>query len=114
MVKVLGVRLSPVGDDVVVSYKAQRSKKTRFASEVIVSMKDGKKLKKSLDVDLMKWDNGKPITWSDWEKGIGYEKWYKFGIGTLVGRIKEITIRINDEEIHFVPSDNDNCFVRVE
>lgn len=40
MVKVLGVRLSPVGDDVVVSYKAQRGKKTIFASEVIVSMKD--------------------------------------------------------------------------
>ena len=114
MVKVLEeVLLSKYGDDVRVGYKAERGKKTKFGSEVIVLMKDGRRLSKSLEVDLMKWQNGTPITWKDWERGIGYEEWYKFGIGSLVGKIKEIILRIDNRKIHFIPSDDEKTFKRI-
>jgi len=66
-----------------------------------------------MDVNLMKWQNGKPITWKDWERGIGYAEWYKFDIGSLVGKIKEVIIRIDNRKIHFVPSDDEKSFKRI-
>ncbi|KPV64519.1 MAG: hypothetical protein AOA66_0129 [Candidatus Bathyarchaeota archaeon BA2] len=113
MVDIREVWLSKYGDDVIVSYKAERGKKTELTSEVIVLMKDGRRLSKSLDVDLMKWQNGTPITWKDWEREIGYTKWYKFGIGSLVGKIKEIIIRIDNRKIHFIPSGDEKSFKRI-
>lgn len=107
------VLLSKYGDDIRVGYKAERGKKIEFTSEVIVLMKDGGRLRKSLDVNLMKWQNGTPITWKDWEQGIGYEEWYKFGIGSLVGKIKEIIVKIDNRKIHFIPSNDEKTFQRI-